>query len=394
MSVRPTKHRKIFTLYEDSFHDFKGRYFKIFAVGNHRPFCLSLEGDSLFAPYWSDQAGFDIAPVKYDGLNVDKRDTADILTFLFSKNNLSSKSLLNSPEESRKATAKMAGNNVTSARLRRLVRPPPAKSLPSSSAIPACAARSVPAESVGRTQVEPDGGSSTDVGNVGAGEQYIEVSSLAGEEIPLPPPPSPKKRHSAVEGLSDPKREVHWDCDPLESVRWAEWAMIRAATIMKSVEPRLTIAEEAKRLNTKLLGDAKALNLQKMVLEEEKADAIRAKLKVEEDLKALKAELEKSKREKNIEVDHLRRREEELLAEVEKFRGLASEEKVRADLVEASAADLQNQCEDLAGDAKAAVTATEGALKAQLAVLFPDFDTDQISFFKDIVDGKVVDPTE
>ncbi|MED6214622.1 hypothetical protein PIB30_104904, partial [Stylosanthes scabra] len=103
MSVRPTKKRKIFTLYEDSFHDFKGRYFKIFAVGNHRPFWLSLEGDGLFPPYWSDQAGFDIAPVKYDGLNADKRDTADILTFLFSNNNLSSKSLLNSPEESRKA---------------------------------------------------------------------------------------------------------------------------------------------------------------------------------------------------------------------------------------------------------------------------------------------------
>ncbi|MED6124462.1 hypothetical protein PIB30_059119 [Stylosanthes scabra] len=421
-------HRKIFTLYEDSFHDFKGWYFKIFVVGNHRPFWLSLEGDGLFPPYWSDQAGFDVVPVKYDGLNVDKRDTADILTFLFSKNNLSSKSLLNSPEESRKAIAKMAGNNVTLARLHRLVRPPPAKSLPSSSPIPASAARSVPAESVGRTQAEPDGGSSTDVRNVGVGEQYVEVSSPVGEEIPLPPSPSPKKRSSAVEGLSDPKRvrtlegrsrdfcpldrsfdapgfieshllgpraqEVLRDCDPLESVRWAEWAMIRATTIMKSVEPRLTIAEEAERLNTKLLGDAKALNLQKMVLEEEKADAIRGKLKVKEDLKALKAELEKSEREKNIEVDRLRCRKEELLAEVEKLRGLASEEKVRADLAEASSADLHKQCEDLAEDAKAAVAATEGALKAQLAILLPDFDTDQISFFKDIVDGKVVDPAE
>ncbi|MED6198407.1 hypothetical protein PIB30_066044 [Stylosanthes scabra] len=91
MSVRPTKNRKILTLYEDSFHDFKGRYFKIFTVGNHRPFWLSLEGVDLFPPYWSDQAGFDIAPVKYEGLNADKRDTANILTFLFSKNNLSSR---------------------------------------------------------------------------------------------------------------------------------------------------------------------------------------------------------------------------------------------------------------------------------------------------------------
>ncbi|MED6188128.1 hypothetical protein PIB30_083085 [Stylosanthes scabra] len=44
MSIRPGKHRKIFGLYEDSFHDFKGHFFKIFPVGEHRPFWLSLEG--------------------------------------------------------------------------------------------------------------------------------------------------------------------------------------------------------------------------------------------------------------------------------------------------------------------------------------------------------------
>ncbi|MED6164759.1 hypothetical protein PIB30_093283 [Stylosanthes scabra] len=126
-----------------------------------------------------------------------------------------------------------------------------------------------------------------------------------------------------------------------------------------------------------------------MVLEEEKADAIRAKLKVEEDLKALKAELENLEKEKGAEIDRLRRREEGFLAEVEKFRGLAAEEKVRADLAEVSVSEHQKQCEDLAEDAKGAVAAIEGALKAQLAIFVPDFDTDQISFFKDIVDGKL-----
>ncbi|MED6162500.1 hypothetical protein PIB30_071043, partial [Stylosanthes scabra] len=79
MSVRPGKYRKIFALYEDSFHDFKGRYFKIFPVGNHRPFWLSLEGDGRFPPYWSDQAGFEIVPATYQRLNAEQRDTADIL---------------------------------------------------------------------------------------------------------------------------------------------------------------------------------------------------------------------------------------------------------------------------------------------------------------------------
>ncbi|MED6138631.1 hypothetical protein PIB30_076220, partial [Stylosanthes scabra] len=225
---------------------------------------------------------------------------------------------------------KMAGNNTTLARLRRLVRPVPAKSLPSSSAVPAKS-----------TQAEPDGGSSTDAGRVGASEQYVEVSSPVGDEIVLPPPPSPKKRRSAVEGLNDPKR-----------VRSSEGGSRDFCPLDRSFDAPGFIESH-------LLGP-------------------RAQ-------EVLKVELEKSEREKKVEIDRLKRREEELLSEVERFRGLAAEEKVRADLAE---------CEDLAEDAKAAVAATEGALKAQLAILLPDFDTDQISFFKDIVDGKVVDPTD
>ncbi|MED6164454.1 hypothetical protein PIB30_090237 [Stylosanthes scabra] len=118
----------------------------------------------------------------------------------------------------------MAGNDVTLSRLRRLV--------------------------------EPDSGSSSNV--VSETEWLVEVSSPIREEILLPPP-SPKRRRSVTEGLVDPKRpqtseggskdvcpmdhsfdalsfieanllglwaqEVLWDCDPIESVRWAEWAV-------------------------------------------------------------------------------------------------------------------------------------------------------------------------
>ncbi|MED6213080.1 hypothetical protein PIB30_089789 [Stylosanthes scabra] len=263
----------------------------------------------------------------------------------------------------------MAGNNATLSRLRRLIRLTPTRLLPSFSApVPVGGAQVVPVASTGKAHVEPDGGNSTNVGD--ASEELVKVSSPVRDKIPLSLPPSPKKRRSAVEGLSESKRPR-----TLEG------------------EPHLTIADEAERRNAKLLGDAKTLNLQKMVLEEEKADDIRAKLKVEEDLKALKAELETLEREKGAEIDRPRRREEGFLAEV-KFRGLAAELKVRANLVEVSVSELQKQCEDLAGDAKGAVVATEGALKAQLAILVLDFNTDQISFFKDIVDGKVVDPSD
>ncbi|MED6208776.1 hypothetical protein PIB30_048461 [Stylosanthes scabra] len=125
MSVRPTKYRNIFGLFEDSFHDFKGRYFKILHVGTHRPFWLSLEGDGRFPSYWTDRAGFDVAPVTYKGLRAHQKETVDVLTALFSKNNLAPKVLLGRPEDARRDVVSMAGNDATLNRLRGLVRPSP-----------------------------------------------------------------------------------------------------------------------------------------------------------------------------------------------------------------------------------------------------------------------------
>ncbi|MED6167327.1 hypothetical protein PIB30_001750 [Stylosanthes scabra] len=128
MSVRPTKYRKIFGLFEDSFHDFKGRYFKILPVGTHRPFWLSLEGDGRFPSYWTDRAGFDVAPVTYKGLRAHQKETVDVLTALFAKNNLAPKVLLGRPEDAQKDVVSMTGNDVTLNRLRGLVRPSPSAS--------------------------------------------------------------------------------------------------------------------------------------------------------------------------------------------------------------------------------------------------------------------------
>ncbi|MED6183595.1 hypothetical protein PIB30_039175 [Stylosanthes scabra] len=240
------------------------------------------------------------------------------------------------------------------------------------------------------TQVVPEGGSSSEAERICV--QLVDVSSPIREEEPLPPPTSPRKR-AAEDSLIGSKRprlsewgsrefsamdrsfdasgfigvsllgprvqEALQDYDPVQSVRWAEWAMLRSATILKSVEPRLTVANEVERRNNKLLGDLKALNLQKVALEGEKTEAVAAQLK----------------------------------SWFPRLRGLVVEEKVRADLVEVSASELHKQCEELAEEAKAAVSATESALKAQLTILVPDFDSSQIGFFKDIVDGKVLDPS-
>ncbi|MED6127656.1 hypothetical protein PIB30_090058 [Stylosanthes scabra] len=165
-----------------------------------------------------------------------------------------------------------------------------------------------------------------------------------------------------IEGhlLGPRAQEILRDGDPIESVCWAEWAMVRAATIMKLVEPRLTIADEAERRNAKLLGDMKLLNLQKVVVEKERAEAMQANLKAEGDLKSALAQFRLFEKEKDAEIECLRARELELISEVGHLKCLATEEKSRVDIAEALAANLG----------------------------------DNISFFKDIVDRKVVDPAE
>ncbi|MED6196037.1 hypothetical protein PIB30_043454 [Stylosanthes scabra] len=368
MSVRPGKNRKIFALYEDSFHDFKGRYFKIFPVGDHRPFWLSLEGDGRFPLYLSDQAGFEIVPATYQRLNADQRDTADILIHLFAKNNLNPKFIMNNSDEARKAAD--GRNDVTLSRLRNLLRPPPTRARPSVSGPRSDGwARSPPAAA--KSRVVPEGESSSGEGR--EVDQLVDISSPLREKEFVHALSSPKKR-AAEGGLAGSKRprvseegpcefsamdrsfdassfigshllgpqasETLRDYDPVESVRWAEWAMLRSATILKSIEPRLTMADEVGRRNEKLLGDLKVLNLQKVVLEEQKAETVAAQLKAEEDLRSAKVSLEALKMEKDEEVGRLKHREMELTSEGERLRGLVAEEKVRADLSEVLMSEL------------------------------------------------------
>ncbi|MED6124086.1 hypothetical protein PIB30_055796 [Stylosanthes scabra] len=212
MSVRPAKGRKIFGLFEDSFHDFKGRYFKILPMGTHRPFWLSLEGDGRFPSYWTDKARFDVAPVTYKGLRAEQKDTVDMLTVLFHNNNLAPKALLGRPEEARRDVVRMAGNDVTLARLRGLIRPPaaggvvgaistavPTRSAPSSSA----RAATPPVGPTPGAQNTPEEGSSNGRGI--NDEAAMDISSPDRNLEQSRPLPSPKKR-SLPEDSSAAKR--------------------------------------------------------------------------------------------------------------------------------------------------------------------------------------------
>ncbi|MED6142961.1 hypothetical protein PIB30_002248 [Stylosanthes scabra] len=412
MSVRLTKYRKIFGLFEDSFHDFKGHYFKILPVGTHRPFWLSLEWDGRFPSYWTDRAGFDVAPVTYKGLRAHQKETVDVLTSLFLRNNLAPKVLLGRPEDARRDVVSMAGNDVTLNRLRGLVRPPASggATVPTTPVVgyarsgPSSTARgsTLPVGPTPNVIITPEEGSSNDGGgNVGVNREVAspvreqKLSSPSSSKRSMPVETSAAKRQRTetstrefspldrsfdaskfiAEKLLGPKaQEVLRDYDPVESFRWVQWALLKSATIMKSVEPRLTMIDEAERHNQRLVGDLKALNLQKVLLEEQLKDAAAAKGKVEDDLKTVGKNLEVLQQKKDEGTATLQGRIKELESEVTSLKDSVAAEKARADRAEKKIPVLEKQRDDNAEDAKAAVAATEGVLKAQLAVLIPDFD--------------------
>ncbi|MED6153177.1 hypothetical protein PIB30_099122, partial [Stylosanthes scabra] len=285
MSVRPGKYRRIFGLYEESFHDFKGRYFKVFPVGDHPPFWLTLERDaSRFPSYWSKDAGLNYFPVSYKRLNDEQRDTADILLWLFSKRFLKSKVVLGNPERAREEILNMAGGKKSLALLRQAMQQNPQGPI------------ILDPTSGQASSSNLEGGGSSTVGE-GATTQ-LEISSPIQEEGPehqieaIPSSPAEKtaddgtasarKRPRTSDGvqrdlcpidrsfdasgfiennLMGPRAvEALRDYDPMESVRWVQWAMLRFATILKSVEPRLSLADHWERRCTQLTREMKLLD--------------------------------------------------------------------------------------------------------------------------------------
>ncbi|MED6188834.1 hypothetical protein PIB30_089645 [Stylosanthes scabra] len=326
----------------------------------------------------------------------------------------------------------MAGNEGTLERLHRLIRPASSRSMPTVS-VPAPGATRPPADPqpilAGGTPAFPEWGGSSNIG--GGGEAVHEVSSPAQEEVIPSPSSSPQPRSGkrpTDDTLVDPKRprifegairefcsmdrsfvafgfiasnllgpraqEVLRDYDPMESIQWAEWAALHAAIIMKSIEPRLTAANQWEGGCVKLNGDLKALNLQRIEAEKEKLVAEQARVKVEGDLKSLSGKLEALEKEKAQEAELRKDREAELDREIQNLRKSVSDEKAPADKVEASLAESKKDREELVRIAEESMVATERALKDQVSLLLPEFDVSQLGAFKVIVDRKIVDLPE
>ncbi|MED6188130.1 hypothetical protein PIB30_083087 [Stylosanthes scabra] len=147
---------------------------------------------------------------------------------------------------------------------------------------------------------------------------------------------------------------------------------------MKSIEPRLTGADQWEGCCVKLNGDLKALNLQRVEAEKEKLAAEQAKVKAESDLKFLSGKLEALGKERDQEVERRKDREAELGQEIQDLRNSISDEKARADKAEGSLAESEKDREELVRMAEDSVVGTERALKDQISLLLPDFDVSQL----------------
>ncbi|MED6220627.1 hypothetical protein PIB30_046588 [Stylosanthes scabra] len=243
MSVHPGKYRRIFGLYEESFHDFKGRFFKVFPVGDHPPFWLTLERDAgRFPSYWSKDAGLNYTPITYRRLNEERRDTADILLWLFSKRHLKPKAVLGNLERAREAILEMAGKNKTLALLRQVMQANP-------QGLPVPEPSSGPASSSAQ-----EGGGSSNVGE-GTGAR-LEVFSPIREEGPEQQveiiPGSPLKKNLLEEKARADKAEsslVEFEKGRQEVIKLAEASVKATEDALK--EQILVLAPD---FNVSLLG--------------------------------------------------------------------------------------------------------------------------------------------
>ncbi|MED6145518.1 hypothetical protein PIB30_025988 [Stylosanthes scabra] len=365
MSVRQGKKRRIFSLYEESFHDFKGRYFKVFPIGDHPPFWLTLERDAgRFPSYWSKDAGLNYTPVSYRTLNDEQRDTADILLWLFAKRPLKPKAVLGNPERARKVIVKMAGKNKTLAELRRVMQANPQDWVEVSSPIQKKdpdAAIDVPQVPTTKKRGNNEGTST---------QKRPRLSEVPQRDFCPIDRSFDATRFIESNLLTPGAREILQDHDPMESLRWAQWAMLKSTTIMKSVEPRLTVAAQFEDRCNKLVVDLRLLNQQKAEIEKGKLEADSAKLKAEKDLEAALAR----ERERDIELQRLKDREVGLSADLESAKKGLLEEKSRANKAEATLMETEQARQELIRLTKDSVKATQDNLKEQILVLAPDFN--------------------
>ncbi|XP_020960592.1 uncharacterized protein LOC110263538 [Arachis ipaensis] len=92
ISFRDNPNRRIFNLFEESYHDFKERFFKVERVDGTRPFFMTMEDEKRFNLYWN----FNVfsAKIQLQGINSSKFASIQMLLELCNHQSLNLRTIL------------------------------------------------------------------------------------------------------------------------------------------------------------------------------------------------------------------------------------------------------------------------------------------------------------
>nr|XP_029153855.1 uncharacterized protein LOC112797852 isoform X1 [Arachis hypogaea] len=176
--------------------------------------------------------------------------------------------------------------------------------------------------------------------------------------------------------------------------RWMYRTLLRGAVIARKAEFELSGMESLRR---RLESTGKAKNELKSEVETLREQLTQSNEKLDAaEKKATAAEKKAATAEKKLEesgatVSRLVDREMALESQVGEAQKRVADIEKEKQTVEAELATWKAKYKDVVKQGKGAILATEEALKAQVKIVAPEFDTSAISVFKVIKDGKIVD---
>ncbi|QHN98452.1 uncharacterized protein DS421_13g389660 [Arachis hypogaea] len=351
VSFRAIQGRRLFTLFDESFHDFKNYFFKVQAVEGHHPFFLDEHSSPRFPLYW-----LEASPCEKYGLD-DLNEVEGSPAFVQPQLEMAKKNAQESYQRVQEAKAK---SRARSGGARTVVSPPPPPR------------------------------------NVGTSSQPIVISSSASSLPPPPvrptPEPEPKKRKTLESGASG-------EADALAFVRKNIYPHARMSMDDVSVRHYLTTVVEESLKTAGVCG--KLLDIfEKTPISSlgttSRVEELEGRLRIyQEHEKELEGKVAKLTEER----DSLREKGKELQAQCNMEMDLrkaaqASYNSLFADLVSVKN-DLLN--------ARKAYTELEDSIadgadeawrifKEQVGVIAPDLDLSPLDPDKIVVDGAIVDP--
>ncbi|QHO07345.1 uncharacterized protein DS421_14g462850 [Arachis hypogaea] len=371
MSFRAQPHRRVFGLYEDSFHGFKSGYFKVRPAAGHHPFWLTLEGGRRFPTYWNFGAGPSVLTrVTQDFLTAEDRDVALVSWQFFEERPLNPRDVMGDPVACRAYVVEIAGGLTTLARLKAQL------SQGTSSGGTSSTPNSRPTDD---TRVVAEDLVLTEGGTDGSG-RGVEADD---DVVVLSPEGASRKRKRSEDVDSENMVEGDGAVPSVVDRRFDapafidEYLMPGTEDFFRLLDKKFRQSQaEVARLKG-LLADAESARERAVKSSEESGAEI---LRLSEVETSLLSQLgEERRKASNVESWAA-----VLLADVGTLKG-------EVDGLKAEVVVLKEEKAVLLADVKEVVAATEETMRAQALVLVPGADVSVMGAFKTVRDDEIVD---